>query len=215
MSFYVEDKGGNFERCPSGMHLARCYRIVDLGTQKSEYMGQTKYLHKIMIGWEIHGSDDNGQPLKMNDGRPFAIFKNYTLSWSEKANLRLDLQSWRGKPFTQEEMRRFDLKNILGAWCMLNVIEREGQNGKTYANINGVTPVPAIIKQNGLPQAVNKNEMFNLQEPDMALFETFSDNLKAKITSSPEWQKMQGGSTPAPAASKAPAAEMEDDDIPF
>ena len=215
MSFYVEDKGGNFERCPSGMHLARCYRIVDLGTQKSEYMGQTKYLHKVMIGWEIHGSDENGQPLLMKDGRPFGIFKNYTLSWSEKANLRLDLQSWRGKPFTQEEMRRFDLKNILGAWCMLNVIEREGQNGKTYANVNGVTPVPAIIKQNGLPQGVNTNEMFNLQQPDMALFETFSDNLKAKITSSPEWQKMQGGSAPAQAAGSAPAAMDEDDDIPF
>lgn len=215
MSFYVEDKGGNFERCPSGMHLARCYRIVDLGTQKSEYMGQTKYLHKVMIGWEIHGTDEDGKPLKMNDGRPFAIFKNYTLSWSEKANLRLDLQSWRGKPFTQEEMRRFDLKNILGAWCMLNVIEREGQNGKTYANVNGVTPVPAIIKQNGLPQGVNTNEMFNLQQPDMALFETFSDNLKAKITSSPEWQKMQGGSAPAQAAGAPAAMDDLEDDIPF
>ena len=218
MSFYVEDKGGNFERCPSGMHLARCYRIIDLGTQKAEYMGQTKYLHKVMLGWEIHGTDDSGKPLLMQDKRPFAIFKNYTLSWSEKANLRLDLQSWRGKPFTQEEMRRFDLKNILGAWCMLNVIEREGQNGKTYANINGVTPVPAIIKQNGLPQGVNKTEMFNLQEPDMVLFETFSDNLKAKITSSPEWQKMQGKAAPAPATGAAPAAPAMDDmdiDIPF
>lgn len=217
MSFYVEDKGGNFERCPSGMHLARCYRIVDLGTQKSEYMGQTKYLHKVMIGWEIHGSDENGQPLLMKDGRPFGIFKNYTLSWSEKANLRLDLQSWRGKPFTQEEMRRFDLKNILGAWCMLNVIERDGQNGKTYSNINGVTPVPAIIKQNGLPQGVNVTEMFNLQEPDMALYETFSDHLKAKISSSPEWQKLTGNAAPAPATGAPAKASFDDvdDDIPF
>jgi len=190
MSFYVEDKGGEFERCPPGMHLARCYRIVDLGTQKSEYMGQAKFLHKIQLSWEIHGSDDNGQPLKMNDGRPFAIFKNYTLSWSEKANLRLDLQSWRGKPFSQEEMRKFDLNKILGQWCMLNVIEREGQNGKTYANINGVTPVPSVIKQNGLPEGVNKLEVFNLKEPDMAIFEGFSEHLKTKITSSPEWAKI-------------------------
>ena len=80
----VEDTGGNFERCPSGVQLARCYRIVDLGTQKTEWQGQTKYLHKIMVGWEIHGSRDDGTPLKMNDGRPFAIFKNYTLSWSDK-----------------------------------------------------------------------------------------------------------------------------------
>jgi len=211
MSFIVEG-GGNFERCPAGMHLARCYRIIDLGTQKSEYMGQVKYLHKIMLGWEIHGTNEAGKPLKMNDGRPFAIFKNYTLSWSDKANLRLDLQSWRGKPFSQEEMRRFDLKTVLGAWCMLNVIDRDGQNGKTYSNINGVTPVPAIIKQNGLPEAVNPNEIFNLSEPDMAMFETFSDNLKAKIKASPEWEKLQGKAEKAP--SREPG-EDDDSDIPF
>jgi len=219
MSFFVEDKGGNFERCPPGMHLARCYRIMDLGTQKSEYMGQTKYLHKIMIGWELHGVDESGKPLTMFDGRPFAIFKNYTLSWSEKANLRLDLQSWRGKPFSQEEMRKFDLKNVLGAWCMLNVIERQGQNGNTYSNVDSVSPVPTIIKQNGLPQPVNKNEMFNLQEPDWALFETFSDNLKQKIINSPEFEKVKKTAdyqkdANAEANSPKPAFD-EDDDIPF
>jgi hypothetical protein len=179
-------------------------------------MGQVKYLHKIMLGWEIHGMHDDGTPIKMNDGRPFGIFKNYTLSWSEKANLRLDLQSWRGKPFTQEEMRKFDLKNVLGAWCMLNVIERAGQDGKTYTNVNGVTPVPAMIKQNGLPTAVNANELFKIDDPDMEMFNKFSDHLKAKIAASPEWQKLQG-KTPAPAPQAAPAkpAFDEDDDIPF
>ena len=221
MSFYVEDKGGNFERCPSGMHLARCYRIVDLGTQKSEYMGQVKYLHKIMLGWEIHGMHDDGTPIKMQDGRPFGIFKNYTLSWSEKANLRLDLQSWRGKPFTQEEMRKFDLKNVLGAWCMLNIIERPGKSdGKMYTNVDGVTPVPAMIKQNGLPTAVNKNELFKIDEPDMAMYNGFSDNLKAKIASSPEWQKLNSaqGQAPAQQSQGAPAKagfDDMDDDIPF
>jgi hypothetical protein len=214
MSFFVEDKGGNFERCPSGVHLARCYRIVDLGTQKSEYMGQTKYLHKIMLAWEIHGVDDAGQPIRMRDDRPFAIFKNYTLSWSEKANLRLDLQSWRGKPFSQEELRRFDLKNVLGAWCMLNVIERPGQSdGKIYTNVAGVTPVPGMIKQNGLPQAVNKLELFNLSEPDMELFNAFSEHLKAKIAASPEWQKLQG--KPAPKAQESREPGSDDEDIPF
>ena len=210
MSFFVEDTGGSFERTPAGMHLARCYRIVDLGTQKSEYMGQVKYLRKIMIGWEIHGTRDDGSPILMADGRPFAIFKNYTSSWSEKANLRLDLQSWRGQPFTSEEMRRFDLKTILGVWCMLNIIERQGQNGKTYSNVNGITPVPAMIKKNGLPNPVNKNEIFNMSEPDMALFNTFSEHLKAKIQASPEWQRV-AGDAPAPAT----VASDVDDDIPF
>jgi hypothetical protein len=195
------------------MHLARCYRIVDLGTQQSEYMGQTKYLHKLMVAWEIHGVEDNGQPLRMQDGRPFAIFKNYTLSWSEKANLRLDLQSWRGKPFTQEELRRFDLKNVLGAWCMLNIIEAPSKTGnKIFSNVNGITPVPSVIKQSGLPDPVNKTELFHLQDPDMEMFNGFSDNLKAKITSSPEWAKLQNKAAPKPAA-REPGSD--DEDIPF
>lgn len=212
MSFIVEDTGGNFERCPPGMHLARCYRIVDLGTQKSEYMGQVKYQHKIMLGWEIHGSDDAGNPIRMKDKRPFAIFKNYTLSWSEKANLRLDLQSWRGKPFSQEEMRRFDLKNVLNAWCMLNIIEVPSKNGsKIYSNVNGITPVPSVIKQNGFPQAINKPELFNLENPDMTMFATFSDHLKAKIQSSPEWQKLQTGQ----ATGTTDFEDDNDDPMPF
>lgn len=211
-SFFVEDKGGSFESTPSGMHLARCYRIIDLGTQKSEYMGVSKLLHKIMLGWEIHGTDDNNVQLKMKDGRPFAMFKNYTFSWAEKANLRADLQSWRGKPFSQEEMRRFDLKNVLGAWCMLNVIEKPGADNKMYVNVAGVAPVPPMIKNAGLPTAVNPNEMFTLSEPDMTMFQSFSDNLKKKIMASPEWEKLQGKATPQ--TSKAPAFE-EDEDIPF
>jgi hypothetical protein len=218
MAFYAEDSGTSFERCPPGLHLARCYRIIDLGTQKTEYMGQTKYLHKIMLGWEIHGTKDDGSPLKMADGRPFAIFKNYTLSWSEKANLRLDLQSWRGKPFSQEELRRFDLTNVMGAWCMLNIIERPAKTGNNvYSNVDGVTPVPALIKQNGLPAAINKNEMFNLNEPDWAMFETFSENLKKKIINSPEFEKAKGGAPAQAQAAPAAAGGMDDDDsdIPF
>ena len=169
-----------------------------------------------ILGWEIHGTDDSGKPLLMQDKRPFGIFKNYNLSWSEKANLRLDLQSWRGRPFTQEEMRKFDLKNVLGAFCMLNIIETN-KDDKTYTNVNGVTPVPAIIKQSGMPEGVNKLELFNLQEPDMAMFETFSDNLKNKIKSSPEWQKTQSSQEPEPAGRPAstPALDAMDEDIPF
>lgn len=218
MAFYVEDNGGSFERCPPGMHLSRCYRIIDLGTQKTEYMGQPKFQRKIAIFWEIHGTKDDGTPLRLNDGRPYSIFKNYTLSWSEKANLRLDLQSWRGRQFSQEEMRRFDLETVLDKWCMLNIIERPAKTGnKIYSNVDGITPVPAIYKQNGLPNAVNKHEMFSLDAPDMALYESFTDNLKAKISASPEWQKLSGvqQGQPQSSPSGAPGGMDEDDDIPF
>lgn len=218
MSFIVENTsaGGDFLPVPAGLHLARCYRIIDLGTQTSEYMGETKQQRKIMLGWELHGKDEDGNDLKTSKGDPMAIFKNYTLSWNEKANLRTDLQGWRNKPFTEEEMRRFDISSILGAWCMLNVIERPGKNGKMYSNVGSISPVPSVVKQSGLPEAHNETQLFRLAAPDYDLFETFGKGLKEKIQASPEWQALQARK-PAQKADKAPSSGFDDmeDDLPF
>jgi len=40
MSFIVEQNTeSNFKPVPAGSHLGRCWRIIDLGSQKVEYMG--------------------------------------------------------------------------------------------------------------------------------------------------------------------------------
>lgn len=222
-NFIVEggSSGTTFLPVPPGSHVARCYRIVDLGTQKTEYLGQLKYLRKVMFGWELHGDDNEGKPLVTEKGEPMAIFKNYTLSLNEKANLRLDLQSWRGKPFSDAEANRFDISVVLGQWCMLNVIHRPGKDDKIFANVAGVSPIPQIVKQHGLPEGINKLQMFRLADPDMEMFETFSKGLKAKIESSPEWQALvspkassKASSSPAQAPAKGGFDDM-DDDIPF
>jgi hypothetical protein len=189
MSLVVENSGGgNFKPVPAGMHLARLYRIIDMGTQKSEYEGNVNFLHKVKFVWEVHGTDDDGTPLVTEKGDPMAITKDYTLSWGEKANLRKDLEAWRGKPFTAEEQRRFDLKNVLDKWCMVNIQHKPRQKGGVYANVVNVTPVPSAVRQAGLPQGVNKPQIFTISEPDMEMFETFSDYLKQTIQASPEWQ---------------------------
>jgi hypothetical protein len=75
-----------------------------------------------------------------------------------------------------------------------------------------------MIKKNGLPEPINKNELFNLTDPDMGMFDTFSENLKKKIQSSPEWEKLSNKSkTVDDIAPKAPATSFDEDDgdIPF
>jgi len=221
MSFVIQAGGssGGFTPVPPGMHLARCYRIVDLGTQQSEYMGVTKNLPKLMMQWEVHGEDDAGNLLVTSKGEPMTISKNYTVSLSENATLRKDLATWRGRDFTSDELKGFELGNVLGHWAMISVSQSIGNNGKEYTNINTINPVPANIKKRGLPEAYNKNQMFVLNDPDMAIWETFSDGLKAKIEKSPEWQSRRV--THAPQASAAPvvkpAVQYDDleDDLPF
>jgi hypothetical protein len=53
------------------------------------------------------------------------VSKFYTLSLSDKANLRKDLESWRGKQFTDAELEGFELKNLVGANCYLNLVETD------------------------------------------------------------------------------------------
>lgn len=214
MSFFVENKG-SFEPCPAGLHLARCYRLVDMGTQRSEYQGQVKFSRMVMISWEIHGSDDEGNPLLMDNGKPFSIAQWYNLSWAETAKLRKHLQSWRGKPFSQEEMRRFDLKNILGAWCMINVVQTES-DGKVKSKLDSIAPVPGAIKTRGFPAGVNDELCFQLSDPNWEIYESLGQNLKAKIAESPEFQKLKKTSTSDYDDSQPVAVDTSDDDeIPF
>jgi hypothetical protein len=217
MSLTARDSGGgSFTPVAPGMHLARCYRIVDIGTQKTEYQGQIKHQQKVMMQFEVHGEDDNGKPMVTTKGEPLSISKNFTLSLGENATLRKDLQAWRGRQFTPEELRGFELKKVLGAWCMLTVAKSTGNNGKEYTNIMSINPVPAAIKRSGLPEGFNNEAMFEIDNPDMELFETFSSSLKEKIQATPEWRARNGGqqapSKPAPSGS---GFDDMDDDIPF
>lgn len=208
----AKDSGssGNFKPVPPGMHLARCYRIIDLGTQKSEWKGETKYNQKVMLQFEVHGEDDNGKPLITEKGEPMTISKNYTLSLAEKATLRKDLQTWRGVAFTQEQLRGFSLKNILGHWAMISVAKELGNNGKEYTNIMSINPVLKTIKSSGLPEGHNKTEIFMISNPDMELFATFSKGLQEKIKSAPEWRESKKESS-----NGSGFEDLPDEDIPF
>lgn len=131
----VTAKGNTFTPCPFGLHHAVCVDVFDLGVLEVTYNGATKRQHKMDIYWE----SDEKNP---DNGKPFLVRKRYTLSLDEKSTLRKDLESWRGKAFTPDEIRNgFDVERLLGANCQLNVthVERAGQ---TYANVTAIVPPP-------------------------------------------------------------------------
>ena len=210
MGFMAKDSGGgNFKRVPPGAYIGRCYSLIDLGTQTSNGQFGEKLAHKIRIGWELFGEDENGEPLTINiDGRemPLTISKSYTVSLHEKSALRRDLAAWRGKDFTDEEAKGFDVSKLMGAYCMVNVTQSES-NGKTYSNVAGLTPLPGALK-NAKPAPVHAPVSFDLDNPDMDVFDSFHEKLQDAIKASPEWKAIGGKSVPA-------GFDDSDSDIPF
>ena len=136
MGFMAKDTGGgNFKRVPPGAYIGRCYSLIDLGTQTTNGQFGEKSSHKLRIGWELFGEDENGAPLTIEvDGKemPLTISKSYTVSLHEKAAMRRDLAAWRGKDFSDEEAKGFDVSKLLGAYCMVNVTQTDS-NGKPIA----------------------------------------------------------------------------------
>lgn len=209
MAFTASKPESNYTPPSTGMHIARCYRLIDLGTQQKTFQGQNKgEARKILVGWELLGED------RMDDGRPFQISRSYFLSLHEKAALRKDLESWRGRPFTPEEEAGFDVSKLVGAYCMLNVIQEAGQDGNTYTKISAITP---MLKGMPKPEPYNENFIFDLDAPDMAAFEKFNDKLKETIMNSREWKARAAGSKPGTTAHNPGASNFAgmDDDIPF
>ena len=196
MGFIASDNGGgDFKKVPQGLHMARCYSLIDLGTQLVRSQHGDKELHKIRIAWELFGEDEEGNPLIVErDGKtmPMTISKSYTLSLNEKANLRKDLESWRGRQFTDEEAKGFDISKLLNAYCMINVTHSE-TNGKTYANVASITPIPPALK-NAKPAPIHDLVTFDLDNPDWGVFNTFHEKLQDAIKSSPEYSIAAGHS---------------------
>ena len=196
---------GSFEPAPAGNHLAVCYRLVDLGTQESPMYGAK---HQILIGWEL-------TDCMMDDGRPFVIGRRYTLSSHEKARLRHDLESWRGKRFEDRDFGpdgAFDIRNVIGVGCFLNVVHSD-HDGKTYANIEAVAALP---KGTPAPTLANSPVYLSLDqgEFDSDVFNGLSDRMRETIAASPEFQALQPRRKAGP-VTVPQIDETDDNDSPF
>lgn len=206
MSIIAEDKGSDYVLIPSGNHVARCYGMIEIGTIKEEagiYAG--KELHKVRLTWETpHEAHDFGKGLQ-----PFSVSKEFTLSMNEKATLRKMLESWRGKSFSEEEAKRFDITKLLGVPCMINVIHKTSGKGSKYADISSIATLPKGLEA---PAQINPTYELSFDNWSDNLFDSLPDFIKNKIRSSKQYAAMtMPGHTEAPQSTP----NDEGDDLPF
>ena len=198
MSLVMKNEGGDFEILPEGTHIATCYLVVDLGNQITTYKGEESVKPQVLISWECTNE-------KMSDGRPFVATQIYNAFFGEKAKLRLHLESWRGRKFTDQELEGFDVSKLLGVPCQVTITHSTGE--RTYANVTTVTGLPKGVDA---PELENKPLMYDL---DNANPETFNEL--------PEWiqKKISGRVTDKPQSveseNPAPQDDFQDDSIPF
>ena len=170
MSIIAKDAGKQFPKLPlpeSGTTQAVCCAVWDLGLQKTSFNGEDKIQHKIIIAWEISQLID--APDSEYHGKPYMLNKRYTLSLGEQANLRKDLESWRGKPFTAEEIQHgFDVESLYGINCLIGIKHEPDKKDPSivYANVTAILPptkgmeklVPIRTKDEAPPKWVQEKQ---------------------------------------------------------
>ena len=157
-----DEKGVSILPLSTGVYMGTCYGLVDLGVQYNEKFDKRQ--NKVQIIWKIAGE-------KVTIGEEEfdrTISKEYSLSLNEKSNLTKDLEAWRGKKFSEEELNGFDLINIMNKSCQISIIEVE-KNGKKY---NEISAIMALAK--GMePQVLVDTLLFDFT--DNSTWEKFKD----------------------------------------
>ena len=239
MSLTLKQGDNDFEKLEKGIYHATCFRMVDLGTQDNTYKGETNKKMKVQIDFEItEALDPDNSEVKMADGRPFGVGKEYTASLFESANLRKDLESWRGKSFTQEELDSLELTDFLGCTVKIEVgltgPRPDGSGGGNPKIIrlseprNGTEQVATVNPQVAFDMSVYCDEFNgNSNANSKAMCDVFDEvpaYLQKKVEESYEYraavEKGARASTvevEAPAESLADLASSSDDDdkLPF
>jgi hypothetical protein len=167
----------------AGVHIGTCYMVVDIGTHHNEEFN--KDAHKVVLGWEIPEQRADFTVDGERKNLPLVITKTFTVSLHKKAGLRLLLEAWRGKAFTEEELAGFDLKNVLGKSCQLQVLHKAGSTGQVYANLGSVMPLPKGMKA---PDQETPSQWYSLSE-DVDIPANIPNWLVEKIKASKEWHK--------------------------
>lgn len=117
-----------FKPAPAGLHQGACCDVIDHGVVQTQWGDK----HKVTLRWQLaEGEGDT----------PYYVQKRYTNSLHEKAVLRHDLESWRGREFTPGELAGFDLEKLLGVNGQILVVQKKATDGKVWSNVQTLMPM--------------------------------------------------------------------------
>ncbi len=139
MGYTVSNENqSNFIPASEGVQEGVCVDIVDEGMIVN-FDGKRQ--HKCRIVFEVEETNAEGTPL--------TVSQRFTVSLDKRSNLRQTLEKWRGKPFTDDEMKSFDLDNLIGKAGQL-VITQNQREDRVYANIDNILRSKNPIQPSGI-----------------------------------------------------------------
>ena len=161
----------------AGVYMAVCIGFVDLGEQYSDKF--KNYSYKGMYIWELPG-----ETIEIDgEQKPRQLSKEFTISASNKSNLRKFIETWNSRSYSDEDFMEFDVFEQVGKPCQLNVVLNET---KEYANVDNLMPIP---KGFPAPTTTTEHIKWDMDAWDDAIFNKLPEWIQEKIKKSTQYQK--------------------------
>lgn len=173
---------------PAEMHVARCFKMIYVGTVKDTYQGEEKDIPRLRLSFELPNALHTFK--EENGPQPFVVDLQTTYSLGEKAKLRQYLNSWRGVALSDDEAKVFDIEKLLGAPCMIQVMHKESKSGNKRAEVATITK---LMQGLVCPPEVNPRVCFDVRaylqgDPaHVAAWEKLPEFIQKECRSSKEW----------------------------
>src|ERR1035437_3443701 len=141
----LDPQSSNFpkrELPEEGIYTARCFGIIDLGLQTSDYKGTVKTIPKVMLCFEV---PEFMFTYKEEEGpQPLCVYQAFSKTNGSKSNIIQAMISWRK---LEKEPELVDIAPYLGQYCRLDLIQsKSGKSMKIAANGAGTSIKPLIPK---------------------------------------------------------------------
>ena len=148
--------------------------VIDTGSAPNKFRDD-EMQRQLMIEWTL--------PKQTNEGEPLNISKWFTASIHEKSNL-YGLITDLGITIVGE----YDLFDLLGVNCMVNITEFTKDNGDKKMNVSSVAPLMEEMEAVTLP--TRKLDLNAFSEDDWS---QLSEGIQKLIMKSPEYKELTGG----------------------
>lgn len=168
-----------------GNYIARVCRIVYMGTVEGEYKGEKNSAYKVSLTWELPTE------LKVwkegEDAKPVLVSKIYTLSMGKKASLRPIVEGIE-KGMTDAEAAEYDIDDLLGKVCLLNVTYGLSETGKEKQNI----ATSKLIKGMSAPEPITKATILSYESWNEDLYQSLPQFMKDDMSKTVEYKLVKG-----------------------
>ena len=181
---------------PPGVYVARCYRVVYLGTRDTGFKTETgapNIQNQLFFTFEIPSlmAEFNGEQKPLVISSPDINFKFYVADkpGARVPTLNTYIEALLGRQITKEDEKTLSISSLNGNACLIKVVDNKG-----YPKIETVMP---MLQGMECPPRINFPSIFDWRENfSKEVLEKFPEFIRKKIYAAYEYQPLLNPTQP-------------------